>query len=396
MSLRSTESLRPHPVSLAIYGDEAPDETLVASIAASGVLVPLAIKGDGTIISGHRRHAAAIRAGCADVPVVVVSFADELDERQAIIEHNRQREKTLTQRMREADELHRIETERAKERMRAGGGDQKSGRAKLPDPIVADGALVRTEGGIFRGRARDKVAESVGMKPRTFDKAAALWQKAKAGDERALKAFDAIDSQKSTVHTEFKAVVQADRKADQIAKVEAASALPDGLFHVIAADPPWAYEKRAGDVTHRADCPYPTMTIQEIVGLAVAERAADDCVLWLWTTNAFMEQAYDVARAWGFEVKTILTWVKDRMGTGDWLRGQTEHCLMAVKGRPVVSLTNQTTVLHGKVREHSRKPDEFYALVESLCHGRRCELFARESRDGWEAFGAEVGKFEAA
>ena len=72
------------------------------------------------------------------------------------------------------------------------------------------------------------------------------------------------------------------------------------------------------------------------------------------------------------------------MGTGDWLRGQSEHCLLCVRGRPVVNLTNQTTIIHGAVRDHSRKPDEFYRMVEFLCPGAKVELFAREKRLGWQ------------
>ena len=93
-------------------------------------------------------------------------------------------------------------------------------------------------------------------------------------------------------------------------------------------------------------------------------------------------------------MKTILTWVKNRVGVGNWLRGQTEPCLLAVRGNPVVTLTNQSTVLQAPVREHSRKPEEFYALVEGLCPATsRLELFAREQRDGWACAGAEVDKF---
>jgi N6-adenosine-specific RNA methylase IME4 len=84
------------------------------------------------------------------------------------------------------------------------------------------------------------------------------------------------------------------------------------------------------------------------------------------------------------------------MGTGDWLRGQSEHCIMAVRGKPTVVLTNQTTLLHGPVREHSRKPDEFYALVESLCPAPRyAYLFSREQRDGWDMHGDELPKAAA-
>jgi hypothetical protein len=80
------------------------------------------------------------------------------------------------------------------------------------------------------------------------------------------------------------------------------------------------------------------------------------------------------------------------MGMGDWLRGQTEHCMMAVRGNPAVELTNQTTVLHGKVREHSRKPDEFYSFVESLCPSPRyAYLFSRrQPNDRWDCHGDEA------
>jgi N6-adenosine-specific RNA methylase IME4 len=83
--------------------------------------------------------------------------------------------------------------------------------------------------------------------------------------------------------------------------------------------------------------------------------------------------------------------VKNRIGTGYWLRGRTEHCIMAVKGHPIVQLTNQSTVIHAPVREHSQKPDEFYRLVETLCLGRKIELFARETRDGWDTWLSQAG-----
>ncbi|MFC1835353.1 MT-A70 family methyltransferase [Thermodesulfobacteriota bacterium] len=125
------------------------------------------------------------------------------------------------------------------------------------------------------------------------------------------------------------------------------------------------------------------------LGASVPSVAHTDCLLWLWTTNAFLHDAYHIIDAWGFAPKTVLTWIKDRMGLGDWLRGQTEHCILGVKGKPVVALTNQTTALSGQRRKHSRKPDEFYSLVESLCPGSKIELFARQKRDGWASWGAE-------
>jgi N6-adenosine-specific RNA methylase IME4 len=269
------------------------------------------------------------------------------------------------------------------------------------EPLIA--ARAKAKQRLSRGRGRQKgltdlsnlsstntrreIAKAAGISEGTIDKARVIAARAPEAVKEKLRRGE------TTIDKEHKAIVQTERKAAQIAKIETAAALPDGLFDVIAADPPWAYAKRAEDATHRGAAPYPSMTVEEIAALPVGGRASADCILWLWTTNAFMEQAYSVARAWGFEVKTILTWVKDRMGTGDWLRGQTEHCLMAVRGRPAVNLTNQTTFLRGPLREHSRKPDEFFALVDVLCVGRKCELFAREQRPGWAAFGAELDQF---
>jgi N6-adenosine-specific RNA methylase IME4 len=169
---------------------------------------------------------------------------------------------------------------------------------------------------------------------------------------------------------------------------------PEGPFRVIVVDPPWRYDVRQEDATHRARTPYPDMSQAELKALPIAKVAHTNAILWLWTTNSFMRDALELIEAWGFSQKTILTWVKDRMGTGAWLRGQTEHCIMAIRGKPVVTLTNQTTALQAPLREHSRKPEQFYTLVESLCPGNRLELFARAEREGWATTGAEVGRFK--
>jgi N6-adenosine-specific RNA methylase IME4 len=195
-----------------------------------------------------------------------------------------------------------------------------------------------------------------------------------------------------------RALAKQEEKRQVAAEIEAEPApMPEGPYRVIVSDPPWKYEKRAGDATHRGDLPYPDMTTEEICALDVGELAhPEGCILWLWTTNAFMRDAFKVLDAWGFGEKTILTWVKDKMGLGDWLRGKTEHCILAVKGRPTILLNNETTVLEGPLREHSRKPEEFYALVERMCPGSKLEMFCRTPRDGWAKWGAETGKFNAA
>ena len=130
-----------------------------------------------------------------------------------------------------------------------------------------------------------------------------------------------------------------------------------------------------------------------IKAMPVAEIADENAILWLWTTNAHLRVAFDVVEAWGFEYRTLLTWVKDRMGTGEWLRGQTEHCMLAIRGKPVFLHGNRATVLEAARREHSRKPEEFYALVVATCPGSRVELFSRQRRAGWEVYGNATDLF---
>jgi N6-adenosine-specific RNA methylase IME4 len=167
--------------------------------------------------------------------------------------------------------------------------------------------------------------------------------------------------------------------------------LPTGPFRTIVADPPWFYA-RDDDPSHRGACPYPTMMVPEICAMPVAQLAAEDAILWLWATNPNLRHAFTVVDSWGFQERTVLTWVKPHFGTGRWLRGQSEHCILAVRGRPIITLTNQATVLHAPPPErvHSRKPDEFYRLIESLCPGSKLELFCRRPRPGWSSWGDEA------
>ncbi len=166
--------------------------------------------------------------------------------------------------------------------------------------------------------------------------------------------------------------------------IEKSPHLPEQQYNVIVVDPPWEYRLKHD---HRRNALlYPTMKMEEIKDIPIQQLATADSILWLWSTNAHLPDALEIVACWGFEYKVLLTWVKNRIGTGYWLRGRTEHAIMAVKGHPVVNLTNQSTVIHAPIREHSQKPDEFYRLVETLCPGRKIELFARENRDGWDTW----------
>lgn len=206
--------------------------------------------------------------------------------------------------------------------------------------------------------------------------------------------IEAIERGELTVNKAIGNLKKKARLADLQKQAEEISQLKnnfDKKYHVIVLDPPWGYGTKYDPNGRRSANPYPEMSLEEIKNIEIP--ANDDCVLWLWTTHKFMRHSFDLLDAWGFEDKAILTWVKDRMGLGSWLRSQSEFCIMAVKGKPIINLTNQTTIINGKLREHSRKPDEFYEMVDSLCTGLKIDYFSREQREGWDTYGNDDEKF---
>jgi N6-adenosine-specific RNA methylase IME4 len=355
------------------YGDIA---GLAASIEEVGLLHPVVVTPAKELIAGARRLKATESLGWDRVPVTVVDISKIVLGEYA--ENTFRKSFQLSEMDAIRKKVFPVERVAAKERLKIGGRPSKTGEkrsGKLPD--------------LFAGRAKEKVSKATGVSRRTLDKIAEVMAAAEAEPEKFGFLVAEMDrtGKVNGVYKKLKTM----RTAEAI-KAEP-KPLPTGPFRVIVVDPPWSYDSRAEDPSHRAANPYPSMSIDAIKAMPVGSLGAEDSILWLWTTNAHMPEAFGVLRDWGFTFKTILTWVKDRMGTGDWLRGRTEHCLLAVKGRPTVLLTKQTTVIEGPLRQHSRKPDEFYNLVESLCPGSKVELFSRTQRDGWESFWGEVGLF---
>jgi N6-adenosine-specific RNA methylase IME4 len=181
-------------------------------------------------------------------------------------------------------------------------------------------------------------------------------------------------------------------------------------YQTIVADPPW--NQKAGPLAGGVgegfvfagkqvsrDLPYPTMTLAAIKALPVAEVAADNAHLYLWATNKYLPDAFEVVRAWGFTYSTTLVWTKNMMGggLGGAYRVSTEYVLFARRG----SLREESTVRgtwfnwkrpYNKAGKpmHSAKPPEFYEMVEAVSPGPRLELFARRKRENWHVWGNEV------
>lgn len=167
-------------------------------------------------------------------------------------------------------------------------------------------------------------------------------------------------------------------------------------YGTIVADPPWRYDYPGGP-SHSspwrisAEMRYPTMALEDIKAIDVRSMAAPGAHLYLWATNPLMEQAFEVARAWGFAPTTMLTWCKPGPGFGKGWRGNTEHLLVCRddKRRPFESVATGTWYQAPR-GEHSAKPEMFLDLVEQMSPGPFLEMFSRRARLGWDTWGNEA------
>ena len=378
-----------------LQGDEF--DSLVESISERGLLEPVGLF-DGQILDGRNR---ALACQKARVDLRTINVHPKNGPWLYVIDKNAKRRHMekgavvlCVMAGLEHNEAERARVEKAEAAAKAAGDARRSAAAK-ERPRKPDGTMTASPRSHERAQDRGPsarraaIASMAGTSVATVGRVerfkAAAPERAKEVQEGKISLREGVGQQKLAA----KAAV-----AEQIRAAPPPS--PTGPFPVIAIDPPWKYDNRVEDTSHRGRNQYPDMDVAEICALPVASLAHRDCLLWLWTTNAFMREAFQCLDAWGFTAKTILTWDKQKLGLGDWLRNVTEHCILAVRGHPVVQLKAQTTLISEARREHSRKPEAFYALVESLCpvpDGGRLEMFARAPRKGWIVWGAEVGKF---
>ncbi len=185
--------------------------------------------------------------------------------------------------------------------------------------------------------------------------------------------------------------------------VELPTPLPriEGGFSTILADPPWRFTNRTGKVApeHRRLDRYSTMTLDDICSLGVTQIAAKNAHLYLWVPNALLPEGIKVMEAWGFRYVSNIVWAKrrkdggpDGRGVGFYFRNVTELLLFGVRGsmRTLPPARSQVNMIETRKREHSRKPDEQYDLIEACSPGPFLEMFARYPQDGWTAWGDEA------
>lgn len=172
-------------------------------------------------------------------------------------------------------------------------------------------------------------------------------------------------------------------------------------FGTVLADPPWRFQNRTGKVApeHRRLSRYDTMDWQDIAALDVGGLMAEQSHCYLWVPNALLQEGLATLDAWGFTYKAMLVWAKrrkdggpDGRGVGFYFRNTTEPILFGVRGklRTLQPARSQVNIIETRKREHSRKPDEQYGIIEACSPGPYLELFARYPRAGWTAWGDEA------
>ncbi|MBF0128909.1 MAG: S-adenosylmethionine-binding protein [Alphaproteobacteria bacterium] len=179
----------------------------------------------------------------------------------------------------------------------------------------------------------------------------------------------------------------------------------DKKFATILADPPWQFQNKTGKVApeHKRLNRYGTMTLDDIKALPIRGIIEETAHLYLWVPNALLPEGLDVLKSWGFQYKANIVWHKirkdggpDGRGVGFYFRNTTELVLFGVRGKDARTLApgrRQVNIIKTMKREHSRKPDELYDIVEACSRGPFLELFARGSREGWATWGSQADDY---
>lgn len=327
-------------------------KVLAQSIQKEGLLQPLVVNQSNELICGRRRYEAIKLLNWEEVDVYQIKTADDIDKYSKAITENRMRLNPSWQEDVKADEeLEQLRI--AKYGMAKWGGDRKSSSSnELERPSLKDIA--------------EKTKESVGKLSQNIQLA------------KALKEYPELEK----VKTKTGALVELKKIKDK-EKIKTLKT-PKGLYDVIVIDPPWqVFYNPTG---RRGGAKYPTMAIEQIENIELPMN--EDCVVWLWATNRYLHEAFHILEKWGIAYKNTFTWVKNQLGLGDWGRTQTEHILLATKGKPIVDFTNQKNIIIADRKQHSEKPDEFYEMVEKCCFGKKkLDYFARKEKKGWDVYG---------
>jgi N6-adenosine-specific RNA methylase IME4 len=357
------------------------EENIVEHGGARDPLVVWASKGSLTLLDGHNRYEICTRLGLP-FDIHEAKFKSKEDAR-IWIRNNQAGRRNLPAAWRIELELGNKEDRLALGKAKKGHGKTAPGKTLVSqsDTSVPEPHSSRKE----TAKAANTSVGQVAMAEQVREKRPDLWEQCKQQEVGISTAYKQIRKDEKKV--ERASAIESQREAIATGKVQ----LPPGVFEVVVMDPPWAYGREYDPDGSRVANPYPEMKQEQL--LEMQPPFSSDCVLFLWTTHQFIWDAGELLRRWGFTYKANLVWDKEKIGMGAWLRMQCEFCLVGIKGKPTWNNTKHRDILREPRREHSRKPDAFYEMVEDITIGRRLDFFSRQQRPGWETFGNDREKF---
>ena len=343
---------------------------------------------NGFIIDGHNRYEIATRWDL-DFETESKHFDNEEAVKEwMILNQLGRRNLALYQRTVLALELVKLFKDKAKENLSKGGSNFSPKEGFANSQKVTD-----TVNSIKEISTISKVGQN------TLSRVKVIQEKAPEEVKAKLRTGEV------SINAAYKEIKKEEKKAEiidvikkQIEDIEQGE-LPElkGLFDVVSVDPPWNYEGETKKITsfdavgRRVANPYPEMSTNEIKKIKLP--LMDDAVVLLWTTHKFLPDAFDILKEWGLDYKATLVWNKEKIGMGAWFRMQCEFCLVGVKGKPYWENTKYRDIIEEPRRQHSRKPDIFFDVIDKITLGRKLDYFSREKRNGWEVFGNDLNKF---
>ena len=356
---------------------------LKRNILEEGIRDPL-VTWNGILVDGHNRYRIAQEYDI-DFVTVEKEFADMNAVKEWMINNQfGRRNLNNYQRSVLALQLEDVFKAKAKE-------NQKGGQGGVLLPLKsAEAKSIET---------RQEIAKIANVGHDTISKV----KKIQATASPEIK--EKVSTGEISINEAYKGIKNEEKKVERVELIQKQiedikeGLLPDlvGLFDVVSVDPPWPYEGDSKNITsfdsvgRRVSNPYPEMSIKQIKSIELP--LMENAVVLLWTTHKFLPDAFEILKEWNLDYKATLVWNKENIGMGAWFRMQCEFCLVGVKGKPYWENTTYRDIIIESRREHSRKPDSFFEMIEKITMGNRLEYFSREKREGWKVFGNDINKF---
>lgn len=381
-------ALKIDPVLKALIPPLQPDEyrILEESIKAEGCREKI-ITWNGCIVDGHNRYEICTKYGLDYA--TDERFFEDIEAAKVWMIDNQKGRRNLTDgwKFELAQERKKILLEKGRQ-MQSPGTNQHTVRS------------LSTIDNEQKHNTQQQLASELGWSAGKVAMADKVWR------EVDPEIIEKIKEGEVSINQAYKDVRKKEKRDERLHNVEKVKAEIEAevyepgqaKYDVIVIDPPWAYNEKGGFTTdqynaesNRGAVDYPTMTVEQIKCIELPDK--DNTVMFLWTTHAFLRDSFDILEQWGYSYKATLVWDKERMGIGRTVRMQVEFCLIGLKGKPIIQGSSERDIIREPRREHSRKPDLFYEMVERMTIGRRLDYFARKKRGGWDVYGAETDKF---